>query len=90
LQYRFLKLSAESDGVDDDYGHALHSQHTSIAHIARGEDDDTSVHLSCCFAASLLAYLMLLSRLMMLLLLLLRLLIRGQAHQLLLVNAVSH
>jgi hypothetical protein len=58
----------------------------------------TSAHpvlLLCCFAASLLAclmlltYLMPLSCLMMLLLLLPRPLIRGQPHQLLLVNAVQ-
>jgi hypothetical protein len=58
----------------------------------------TSAHpvlLLCCFAASLpaylmpLTYLMLLSCLMMLLLLLPRPLIRGQTHQLLLVNAVQ-
>jgi hypothetical protein len=56
----------------------------------------TSAHpvlLLCCFAALLLAYLMLLTYLMLLsclmMLLLLRLLIRGQTHQLLLVNAVQ-
>lgn len=97
LQYRFLKLSTETDGVDD-YGHALHSQRTSIAYIARGEDDThirspcLAALLLCCFTACLFnaAYLSDAA--------FLsddapapapRPLIRGQAHQLLLVNAVQ-
>jgi hypothetical protein len=60
LQYRFLKLSTETDGADDDFGHALHSQPTSIAYIVRGEDDAhirspcPAALLLCCFTACLL------------------------------------
>ena len=53
LQYRFLKLSTETDGADDN-GHALHSQRTSIEYIVRGEDDAHIRSLSCCFAVLLL------------------------------------